>query len=103
MTAFRFTLQKVLDWRQTQLDLEEVQFKKQAAVLAALDRAYLDLQAAAAEAEAQVRTGRVVDGWDLAALGSFRLHMQAKEKVAAKRIEEDRKALAFQQRVMLEA
>ena len=31
MTAFRFPLKRVLDWRRTQLELEDVRYKQQAA------------------------------------------------------------------------
>ena len=67
MTAFQFPLQKVLDWRRTQLDLEEARYKQQAAALAELDRIRGEIETAGANAEAEVRSGGQVQGRDLAA------------------------------------
>jgi flagellar biosynthesis chaperone FliJ len=39
MTTFRFSLQKVLDWRKTELELAEMRFKQAMTALAELDRA----------------------------------------------------------------
>ena len=80
MTAFRFSLQKVLDWRRTQLDLAEARYKQQAAALAELDRVRGEIEAAGVQAEAEVRNGGQVQGPDLAALGSFRLRVKMQEK-----------------------
>ena len=38
MTAFRFPLQKALDWRRTQLELAEARLREQLAALAGIDR-----------------------------------------------------------------
>ena len=103
MTSFRFPLQKVLDWRQTQLELEEVRFKQQIAALADLDRARAELEATGIKAEIQVRDWSSLSGGDLAALGSFRLDVKQKEKVIAGRRVECQKTFEAQQRTMLEA
>ena len=55
MTTFRFPLQKVLDWRKTQLELEEARFQRQLAALAAIDRAYAEMEASGIRAEVEVR------------------------------------------------
>jgi hypothetical protein len=39
MTRFHFPLQRVLDWRRTQLEIEEAKFRQATAALAALDHA----------------------------------------------------------------
>ena len=103
MTSFRFPLQKVLDWRQTQLDLAEVRYKQQAAALAELDRARAEIEAAGVKAELQVRDWGQLQGRDLAALGSFRLHVKIQEKqIQALRAECER-VLVERQNAMLEA
>src|SRR5689334_21423967 len=103
MTAFRFPLQRVLDWRRTQLELEEARYKQQAAGLAALDRARAEVEAAGIRAEVQVRQWDNLAGRDLAALGAFRLRVKAREaEIARQRVECARK-LDEQQRAMLEA
>src|SRR5205085_5962859 len=103
MISFRFSLQKVLDWRRTQLDLAEARYKQQAAALAELDRAHGEIETAGANAEAEVRNGGQVQGRDLAALGSYRLHVRMQERqIQAKRHECER-VLAERQNAMLEA
>ena len=103
MTSFRFPLQKVLDWRRMQLELEEIKFKRQAAALAELDRARAELEAAGVKAEIQVRDWSPLAGCDLAALGSFRLAVKMKERDLALRRAECQEKLARQQSAMLEA
>jgi len=103
MIPFQFRLQQVLDWRQTQLELEEIKFKRQTAALADLDRARAELEAAGVKAEVQVRDWIPLSGRDLAALGSFRLYIQMKERDIALRRAECQEKLAAQQRAMLEA
>src|SRR5258708_40221601 len=103
MTSFRFPLQKVLDWRLTQLDLAEAQYKQQATALAELDRARAEIEAAGVNAEAQVRDWSPVQGRDLAALGSFRLRVKSQEKHIQARRQECERILAERQKAMLEA
>ena len=103
MNAFRFPLQKALDWRSTQLELEEARFKQQGAMLAGIDREREAVQTAGASAEAEVRENPLLAGRDLAALGAFRLHIRNREKQIALRRAECRQKLAAQEAVMLEA
>jgi len=103
MIPFRFSLDKVLEWRRMQLELEENQFKQQLAAMAALDRARAELEAAGIRAEVQVREWRPVAGADLAALGSFRLRTRKMEEELEVRRAECRRKLAGQQAAMLEA
>jgi len=103
MTAFRFPLQKVLEWRKTQLEMEEIQYRRQVAALAALDRQRAELEEAGKTAERQVREWNPLAGGDLGALGGFRLHVKhLKEEMVAPR-DECRKQLERQQGRMLEA
>jgi flagellar export protein FliJ len=103
MNAFRFRLKRVLDWRRTQLELEEARYKQQAASLAELDRARAEIEAAGIRAEFQVREWNPVAGSDLEALSAFRARVKSREShLAAERVE-CAKRLAEQQKVMLEA
>jgi uncharacterized sporulation protein YeaH/YhbH (DUF444 family) len=103
MISFRFPLQKVLAWRQTQLEVEEAKFKRQAATLAELDRARAELEAAGIKSEVQVRGWSPLVGRDLAALGSYRLHVKMKKTEMGARRAECQEKLAAQQKAMLEA
>lgn len=103
MKAFRFSLEKVLTWRRIQLELEENKLKQQHAVLAAMDRARAELEAAGIRAELEVRDCPSLSGLDLRALAGFRLHVQNEERAIAARRLEFLKQLEAQQNAMLEA
>ena len=103
MTAFRFPLQKALDWRRTQLELAEARVEQQLAALAAIDqaRAALDTQGQSAETEVRRFSGLV--GGDLSALGSFRLALKGQAVQLVSRREACQKELAARQAAVLEA
>ena len=103
MTSFRFPLQKVLEWRRTQLELEEIQYRLQVSALAELDRQRAELEESAKTAERQVREWDPLAGGDLGALGGFRLHVQQREREMLVPRAECSKQLARQQGLMLEA
>jgi flagellar export protein FliJ len=103
MSGFHFSLEKALDLRRLQLELEESRFQQQAAALLELDHLRERMRASRANAESQVRAGGSAMGLDLAALGAFRLHMQAKEKDLAQRRVEGEKKLEERRNAMLEA
>jgi flagellar export protein FliJ len=103
MSGFRFSLEKALGLRRLQLQLAETTFRQQAAALLELDRRREELRASQAAAETQVRAGGSAQGYDLAALGSFRLHVRAKDKDLARRYAEGEKKLEECRVAMLEA
>ena len=103
MKAFRFPLDKVLDWRRTQLALEESQYRQQLAALAELDRRRTELEAAGQVAERQVREWNPLAGGELEALGDFRLHVKQKQLDLVEPRAECRKQLDRQHGLMLEA
>lgn len=78
MNAFRFPLQKVLDWRRSELELAELKFKQLTAAVVAVDKELAELETAGIRAEILVRDWSPLCGRDLAALGSFRLHVRKK-------------------------
>lgn len=103
MTRFHFPLEKVLDWRRKQLEIEEAKFRQRVAALAAVDQARAELDARAVQTEYEVRRWNSVGGGDLAALNSYR----ARVRIEATRLAERRagcaRAAAAQQALMLEA
>jgi flagellar export protein FliJ len=103
MTAFRFRLQKVLDWRHTQLELEEARYRQAIAAVAEIDRARAALAAEGIHTEAEVRSWNPVTECDLAALGEFRLHVRARDADLASRRAAGVKELEARQAAMLEA
>src|SRR5206468_7250184 len=103
MTSFAFPLQKVLEWRRTQLELEEAQLRRQTAALVAIDRTRAEVQAVAVKTETEVRRWDPVSGSDLAALGDFRRQVHAQEQALAVRRAECAQQVERQQAAMLEA
>jgi hypothetical protein len=103
MTTFQFPLQRVLDWRQTQLRIEEAKLRQHAAAIAQLDITRDLLRSSAATAETGVRSEAAIAGTDLAALGNFREHTREQQrKIAAQRATQARQ-MAEQQIVVTEA
>jgi len=103
MSVFRFRLEKVLEWRRTQLELEEANYRRHVAILAELDRRRAQLGRDQDAAERQVRAWNPVEGEDLEALEEFRGYIRRREvemtiprREAARRVE-------AQRTVMLEA
>jgi hypothetical protein len=101
--TFHFPLQKALEWRQLELELEEARYKQQAAELAELDRRRAEIEASGLQAEIQVREWNPVGAGDLAALGSFRIRVRNEESALARERQESIKKVAEQQKQMLEA
>ena len=103
MKAFHFPLQKALEWRRLELELEEARYKQQAAALAELDRQRAELEASGVRAEIQVREWNPVAASDLSALGGFRLRVRRDQDQLAKERQACVRKLAEQQKQMLEA
>jgi hypothetical protein len=103
MNAFRFRLERVLEWCRTELELEENKFRREAAALAELDRVWAEWEAAGIKAELQVRQSRTITGRELAALGNFRLLVRSREAGIARQRAERVKSLAVQRAALLEA
>src|ERR1017187_6239921 len=103
MKAFQFPLEKALDWRRIQLELEEARYKQQLASLAGLDRQRAEVEASGIRAEIQVREWSPIAAGDLSALGNFRLHVKSQKSELPRRRFEAAQKLAEQQKLMLEA
>jgi len=103
MNAFRFPLEKALDWRRSELELAELRFQQLTAAVAAVDKARAELETAGIRAEILVRDWSPVCGSDLAALGSFRLHVRKKNAELAARRTECAGRLAAGRSVLLES
>jgi GAF domain-containing protein len=103
MNAFRFRLEKVLDWRRGELELAELKLQQLAAAVAAVDRAREELEAAGIRAETLVRDWSPLCGSDLAALDGFRFHVRKKNAELAARRAECVERLAAGRGAVLEA
>lgn len=103
MTQFRFRLERVVAWRQTQLELAEQRFERQTAAAAELDRARAGLDAAGVRAETAVRQWDAVTGSDLAALDGFRRDLRRRQKDLDARRTAARREMDEGRAAMLEA
>jgi flagellar export protein FliJ len=103
MTPFRFRLEKVLQLRQKQLELEEAKYQQRVREAAELEAERSRMEAAGIGAETQVRAWSPVTGSDLAALANYRKYVAAQEQQIAVRHAEARKQAEEQQKAMLEA
>ncbi len=103
MTAFRFPLAKVLEWRRAQLQAARARFQQQAAVVAGLDAERAALETAAAQAEIAVRQAESVHGSDLAALAGFSRHVRIREAEIAAARARAQSELENREKEMLEA
>jgi hypothetical protein len=101
--AFRFSLEKALNWRRSQFDAAQAELRLRAAALAAMDRSRAELAAAGVAAEVNLRQRGSIQGLDLSALAAFRSWVRGRER----RIGEDRiaaaRSLAEQRAATLEA
>jgi hypothetical protein len=103
VNAFRFPLDKALEWRQKQLELEEVRYRRQAAAIASLDRQRAEAEAAGIRAEIEMRQQPSVEGRELAALDRFRLRVKRDEAQIAQQHADAARILAERQAAMMEA
>jgi hypothetical protein len=103
MKSFRFPLEKVLEWRRTQLEMEEAEYRRRLAVVAELDRRRAEVEASRESAERQIRCWNPVAGGELDALGGFRLHVKRQEAELAATRSEGQKHAERQRTLMLEA
>ena len=103
MAGFRFSLEQVLGWRRTQLELAEACYKREFAALEKIDGQLAGCEASGARAETQVRAWRGVTGGELEALGAFRLRLKAEKVTLVRRRDAQVKELAAREAAMLEA
>lgn len=103
MRAFQFPLRQALEWRRTQMGLEENKMRLLAASLEemALDAVKLDM--VKARAEVAVSQAAVVEAGDLWALASYRQRLIGEMEALARRRAEAEKQLAAQRQKVLEA
>jgi len=103
MTNFQFPLQRVLEWRRTELAMEESKLGQAVAALAAVDSARAEVAAAALRAEVEVQRRSPLAGRDLHGLADYRMHVRVQDQALAARRIECVRQLAAQQVCMLEA
>jgi flagellar export protein FliJ len=84
MMAFSFRLERVLQWRRAQLDLEQAGLSRVAGELARWDGVLANLGNARAKAEGLVQSGPA-SGMDLRALAAYQEHVERQRKLTLDR------------------
>jgi hypothetical protein len=103
MKSFKFPLEKALELRRTQLEMEEAKHKREVAAVAAIDRRRAEVEASGIRAEVEVRKWNPISSGDLAALSNYRAKVKDEEAALARHRVDAAKKLAAQQQQMLEA
>src|SRR5262245_9081993 len=101
MKAFRFRLDRVLDWRRTELEMEETRLKQLRAASVALDREKAALESSRETAGRDLLERASVYGADLQLLSGFNLAVKRQcTRLDEKRREADTAAAAQQQKLL---
>jgi hypothetical protein len=103
MRAFEFPLRQALQWRKTQLELEESKLRQLAATLEEMALAAVRLDLVKGRAEGAVRQAPVVDASDLWALAAYRQRLIAELQALAQRRTACEQQVAAQRQKVLEA
>jgi hypothetical protein len=103
MRAFEFPLRQALQWRKTQLELEESKLRQLAATLEEMALAAVRLDLVKGRAEGVVRQAPVVDASDLWALAAYRQRLIAELQALAQRRTACEQQVAAQRQKVLEA
>lgn len=102
MKSFAFRLERVLEWRQAQLDIEQSALSRLAAEFARWEAVLANLGTARAKAEGSVLSGPV-NGMDLRALASYQEHIERQRKIAVDRRRDCQTRLEQQRARLLDA
>jgi flagellar export protein FliJ len=103
MKAFRFRLEQVLNWRRTELDLEEDRLRKMHRAVEALDRERAELASARDDAGRSLLSRAAVYGADLQLLASYQDAVK-RQSARLERSRTERQAeIAAQQEKLMEA
>jgi hypothetical protein len=100
--AFVFPLRRALEWRRTQLNLEENKLQRLTAALEELRLAEVRLDLVKARTEQAVREAGTVEANDLWALAAYRQRLMAQLRALAQQKREGEQQVAAQRRWMLE-
>jgi flagellar export protein FliJ len=88
MTTFSFRLERVLRWRQAQLELEQFALSRLAAECTRWDLILAKFESSRADAEALVLSSNSVTGEEFEALDRYRKHLHQQKQIALDRRQE---------------
>ena len=101
MKTFQFRLDRVLDWRRTELEMEETRLQRLHSALAAIDRERAGLESARDQAVRSLMTRASVDGSELQLLSNYRAAVQSQcARLEQKRREREQETATQQQKLL---
>jgi len=107
MKRFEFTLERVRQWRQTQVDIElarlEGLFRQLSRLRDGAAQLAQAVRAAEQEIESEAEQGRVIDPLALAGLDDYRLYAKREQAVLARQEEELSRQIAAQRNRVIDA
>ena len=103
MKAFRFRLDRVLDWRRTEQNLEESRLKQLYGSIAQLENERTALESASDRAARSLLSQPAIDGLDLQALNAYRAAVRAQSARLKQKRRERESELNAQKQKLLEA
>lgn len=103
MTTFTFRLEKVLRWRQTQLELEQFNLARLTAELTRWGMTLKKLDEGRRAAEVSAHSSGPVGGGFLAALAAYQKHIQREKQICVERLRECERKVEQQRARLLKA
>lgn len=103
MRRFRFPLETVRRWRESQLELEESRLQALFGELRWIEGRLKELAEAKAAAEREVLSAPVVEAQQLVALEAYRLHLEAEQERLRRQEADCARRIAVQRERVLEA
>lgn len=103
MKSFQFPLTKALEWRKTQLEIEENKLKQMSALLEQLDLARVELKNARERAEQGILNCSCVERTDLMALAAYQRRVSKEQKGLLQKRQESEIRITGQRQTVLEA
>ena len=103
MKAFRFPLERVLDWRRSEMGVEENKLRQLHAAVRALDQERAELEQTRARTEQTLISSSAVNADELHALENWRIAVRLRCEAIARRRKEREGEIAAQQQKLLEA
>jgi hypothetical protein len=101
MKKFQFRLDRVLEWRRTELEMEENRLQRLHAVLAAIDRERAGLESARDQASRALIARPSVDGAELQSLSEYRAAVRLQcARLAQMRRQREQETAAQQQKLL---
>jgi flagellar FliJ protein len=103
MSTFSFSLERVLEWRRTRCDLEELKVREICVAIERSQAGIAQFRALRSAAQLQVLGAASLTGLELSGLAAYRRHLEAGESRLQTALQEQERRLAEQRARWVEA